>query len=156
LLVVAAALGGCASLAGGSLDLVVEDLSHGRLLHREAVRAGDIFALSYVHSSEHVPVRGMFRIEEDGGLTVVETAFAGFGPGLPSLAPGDAWTLRDGMIVATTSGVRLGELTVRVLPITRHQLETPARQRLDLSAAVVEGGAVAIRVRRGWAGRGLQ
>jgi hypothetical protein len=155
LLVAAAALGGCASLAAPSLDLVVEDRTHGRMLHREAVRAGDTFILSYVHSSEHVAVRGMFRVEADGSLTVVETAFAGFGPGLPALKPGDDWAIRDGMIVAREPGVQLPDLTVRILPITRHQLSTPARSRLDLSAAMREGGAVEISVRRGLACRGL-
>jgi hypothetical protein len=155
LIAATAAFGGCSSVAGWSFDLVVEDLTHGRQLHREAVRVGDTFVLSYVHSSENVAVRGLFRIEADGSLTVAETAFAGFGPGLPALRPGDDWAIRDGMIVAREPGVHLPELTVRVLPITRHQLSTPARRNLDISAAVVEGGAVEISVRREPAGRGL-
>jgi hypothetical protein len=126
---------------------VVEDLTAGRTLHREPVRAGDTFALSYVHSSEHVPVRGVFRIEDDGGFTPVETAFAGFGPGLPALAAGDRWTVRDGMIVARHDGTRLPDVTVRVQPITRHRLTTPGGTDLDLSARAGPGARLRIAAR---------
>ncbi|HEU5321070.1 MAG TPA: DUF1850 domain-containing protein, partial [Methylomirabilota bacterium] len=85
LLAAAAALGGG---AGRSPVLSVE-AAGGRALHREPVSEGAAFVLSYVHSSEHVPVRGTVRVEADGSLTVVETAFAGFGPGLPALTAGD-------------------------------------------------------------------
>ena len=109
--------------------------------------AGDTFTVSYVHSSERVPVRGTFRIEADGTLTVTETRFAGFGPGLPALAPGDRWRMEDGMIVAVTD-VRLLELRLRVLPIPRYRLVTPAGHVLDLSGAMGPGGPVRILGRR--------
>ena len=147
LIVAAAGSAGCAGVVPRSLELVVEDVTHGRVLLREPVRPGDTFVLSYVHSSEHVPVRGVFRIEADHSFTVIETAFGGFGPGLPALKPGDDWEVREGMIVAREPGVRLPDLTVRVLPITRHRLSTPGGRSLDLTATVVEGGAVEIRVR---------
>ncbi len=124
--------------------LVVEDAATGRLLHREPVRPGDTFALAYVHSSEHVPVRGVFRVEADGSFTVVETAFGGFGPGLPELRPGDDWLVRDGMIVARAPGVRLQELTVRVSPITYHRLTTPGGVGLDLSGRLGAGGRIRV------------
>lgn len=128
--------------------LVIEDRTHGRELHRECMRVGATFSLAYVHSSEHVPVRGTFRLEDDGSLVVVETAFAGFGPGLPALRAGDDWRLRDGMIVARDPATRLGELTVRVLPITRHRLVTALGTDLDLSSLMGEaGGAVRIAIR---------
>jgi hypothetical protein len=141
-------LSGCARSGGGALDLVVEDVTHGRVLHRERVRAGDTFVLSYIHSSEHVPVRGVFRIGPDGALTVIETSFGGFGPGLPELRPGDDWTIRDGMIVARQPTPGLDELSVLVLPITRHRVVTPGGVSLDLSGLTGErGGAVRISAR---------
>ncbi len=126
--------------------LVIEDVRGHRVLHRERVRPGDRFALRYVHSSEHVPVRGTFRIEPDRTLTVAETAFAGFGPGLPELTARDAWRVEDGMFVVREPGTRLPALSVRVAPITAHRLETPAGRALDLSALMGGGGLVEVRV----------
>jgi hypothetical protein len=125
--------------------LVVEDAATGRVLHREPVRPGDTFALAYVHSSEHVPVRGVFRVGPDGSFTVVETAFGGFGPGLPELRPGDDWLIRDGMIVARGSDVRMQELALRVSPITHHRLTTPGGVGLDLSDRLGAAGRVRVR-----------
>ncbi len=128
--------------------LIVQDVTRGRELLHECTTIGATFTLHYVHSSEHVPVRGVFRLEDDGSLSVVETAFAGFGPGLPALKPGDDWLVRDGMIVARNPMTRLGELRIRVLPITRHRLITPAGTELDLSALMGEtGGSVRVSVR---------
>jgi hypothetical protein len=126
-------------------DLVVTDLTASRVLHRERVTPGARFTLAYVHSSEHVPVRGVFRVERDGSLTVVETAFAGFGPGLPALREGDRWRTADGMIVAE-SDTRLDDLTVRVVPVTQHRLTTPAGHELPLSALVPAGTAIRVSV----------
>jgi hypothetical protein len=123
----------------------VEDAAGHRVLHRERVSTGQAFVLSYVHSSEGVPVRGIFRIEADGTLTLTETQFAGFGPGLPALGPRDAWALEGGMIVAR-GHARLPEMRMRVAPITRHRLYAPSGRDLDLSALMGPGGAVRIRV----------
>jgi len=132
----------------GALVLVVEDVRGGGVLAREPVRPGDVLLLAYVHSSEHVPVRGTFRIEPDGGLSVTETAFAGFGPGLPELGAGDAWRIEGGMIVHEPVGARLAELRVRVAPVTRHRLRLPSGRELDLSALLGTGGPVRVRVAR--------
>lgn len=102
--------------------------------------------LSYVHSSEHVPVRGTFVVERDGTLLVKETAFAGFGPGLPQPKAGDAWRFEDGMIVVPAAGERLHELRVRVAPFTHHRLRTPSGEEVDLSSLMNDGGSVRIHV----------
>jgi hypothetical protein len=102
--------------------------------------------LVYVHSSEHVPVRGTIRVEADRTLRVVETAFGGFGPGLPALRPGDPWTVRQGLIVAQVPGEALPALRVRVAPMTRHRLLLPSGAELDLSTLMADGGAVVLRL----------
>lgn len=132
---------------GGPL-LVVEDVTHPRVLHRGAVTPGQYLVLSYVHSSEHVPVRGTFVIEADGTLRVKETAFAGFGPGLPEPKVGDSWRFENGMIVVPAAGERLPELRLRVGPLTRHRLRTPSGEDLDLSALLAAGGSVRVYVIR--------
>ena len=126
--------------------LVVEDVAGQRVLHRSPATPGSLVVISYVHSSEHVPVRGTFVVEADGTLRAKETAFAGFGPGLPEPKGGDAWRSVDGLIVVPAAGERFGELRVRVAPFTRHRLRTPTGEELDLSALMGDGGAVRIHV----------
>lgn len=141
--VVAVAAGGAAGREAPGLILVVEDTGRRRVLHEEPVTAGQTFMLSYVHSSERVPVRGTLRIEADGSLTATETRFAGFGPGLPALGPGDPWRMENGMIVALTEA-RLPELRLWVVPIAGPRLATPSGHTLDLTAR----GPIRIRVRQ--------
>jgi hypothetical protein len=127
--------------------LLVEDVEQGRTLHRERVWPGAVFTLDYVHSSERVPVRGTFRIEREGALTVVETAFAGFGPGLPQLGSGDDWRVEHGMIVHRPRGEPLAELRLRVTPVARQRLTTPSGRALDLPALIAPGRAILVSVR---------
>jgi hypothetical protein len=126
--------------------LLVEDPTGHRVLHREPVAAGATLVLAYVHSSEHVPVRGTIRVEPDRTLRVVETAFGGFGPGLPELQPGDPWAIRQGMLVARIPGEAQPALRVRVLPLTQHRLLLPSGVELDLSRLMGDGGAVVLRL----------
>ena len=128
--------------------LVVEDATHDRVLYQARVAPGSPLVLSYVHSSEHVPVRGAFVVEADGALVVKETAFAGFGPGLPEPRAGDPWRFENGMIVVPAAGQRLPELRVRVAPFTRHRLRISSGPDIDLSALMSGGGSVRIHVAR--------
>ena len=128
-------------------QLMVEDLGAARVLHRERVSPGAHFLLDYVHSSERVPVRGTFRVDGEGTLTVVETAFAGFGPGLPELRAGDDWRIEGGMIVHRPRGAGLSELRVRVMPVARQRLTTPSGRALDLAALTAPGAPVVVSVR---------
>jgi len=144
--IAASATVGCLGARGPWL--VVEDVTHERLLYRARVAPGGRLVLSYVHSSEHVPVRGTFVVAADGSLVVKETAFAGFGPGLPEPRPGDAWRVENGMIVVPAAGERLPELRVRVSPVTKHRLRTPSGEEVDLSALADGGGSVRIHVAR--------
>jgi hypothetical protein len=128
--------------------LVVEDVTHERVLYRSRVTPGSNLVLSYVHSSERVPVRGTFVVEADGALAVRETAFAGFGPGLPEPRAGDAWRFENGMIVVPAAGERLPELRVRVAPFTEHHLRAPSGEDVDLSELTNGGGSVRIHVAR--------
>jgi hypothetical protein len=130
---------------GPAAVLVVEDLTGGRVVHREPVQPGDRLTLSWVHSSENVPVRGVFTVEPDGTLRVDETAYAGFGPGLPEPRPGDAWRYRDGMIVVS-GGASLPELRLRVSPIARQRLTLPSGREVDLPGLLPGGAAVRIAV----------
>lgn len=137
---------GAAAGAFGPPQFVVEDAARPRVLHRERVVAGATFSLEYVHSSERVPVRGTFRVEPDGSLAVVETAFAGFGPGLPELVPGDDWRIAHGRIVHRPRNTALSELRLRVSEIARQRLTTPSGTTIDLATRAGHGALVIIRI----------
>jgi hypothetical protein len=149
-LAAAAASAGAMAWARRASTLLVEDVGRARILHREPVAPGDLFVLDYVHSSERVPVRGTFRVGADGSLTVTETAFAGFGPGLPELSPGDDWRFEGGRIVHRSrpdAATALTEFRLRVSPVARQRLTTPAGQVLDLGALAGAGSPIRVLVR---------
>ena len=102
--------------------------------------------LSYVHSTEGQPVRATFRVEPDGGLRLVETAYPSVGPGLP-LGPAGTWTIEDGWLVSRAPATPLRELRLRPVPLTRHRLHLPSGRTLDLGALVGPGAAVLVIVR---------
>ena len=134
-------------MASGTHFVVEIPGDPARILHRERASPGALFSLDYVHSSERVPVRGTFRIERDGSLAVLETAFGGFGPGLPELGAGDDWRIEDHMIVHQPRVDPLTELRVRVTPIAHQRLTTPSGLILDLPSLVAPGAAVRVRIR---------
>ncbi|HEX2500592.1 MAG TPA: DUF1850 domain-containing protein [Methylomirabilota bacterium] len=139
---------GCASAppAERGLALTVTDMTRGRVLAREPVEAGALVDLAYVHSTEGRPVRATFRVEADGMLRLVQTAFPSVGPGLPALGPDGSWTIQDGVIRVQGSGDPMSELRLRVVPLTRHQLILPSGRALDLGALVGAGDAVRVAV----------
>jgi hypothetical protein len=80
-------------------------------------------------------------------LTVVESAFGGFGPGLPALTREDAWRIAGGMIVHWPLHRAMAELHLRVTAIARPRLTTPSGRELDLAALAGDRAPVRIRVR---------
>ncbi len=128
-------------------QLVVEDVGRAHVLHRERVAPGATFTLDYRHSSEGVPVRGTFRVDAHRTVTVVETAFGGFGPGLPELTAGDDWRIADGRIVHRPRPHALSDLRLRVTASSRPRLTMPSGRELDLTALAGSPAAVIIRVR---------
>ena len=141
------ASGGATGAAFSGRELVVEDPGRPRVLHVERVVAGATFSVEYRHSSEGVAVRGAFRVEDDGSLTVVETAFGGFGPGLPELTPDDDWRIAGGMIVHRPYRRRLVDLRLRATAVSRPRLTMPSGRALDLAALAGNGSPVLVRVR---------
>ena len=126
--------------------LTVEDVDRGRILAREPVEAGARIDLTYVHSTEGRPVRATLRVEPDGALRLVETAYPSVGPGLP-LPPEGGFTIEEGLIVTRAPGPPLRELRLRPVPLTRHRLVLPSGRALDLGALVAPGDAVRLTVR---------
>ena len=139
---------GCAAAIGQApgLVLTVEDVDRGRALAREPVEAGARIDLTYVHSTEGRPVRATFRVEADGSLRLVETAYPSVGPGLPA-GPEASVLIEDGLIVTRAPGPPLREFRLRPLPLTRHRLILPSGRALDLSTLVEPGAAVRLTVR---------
>lgn len=67
-------------------DLQLQILSHpgGGLLWHAPVAPGALFRLEYAHSSDGTPVRGIFRVEEDGHFVMLEEQYLWYGAGLES------------------------------------------------------------------------
>ena len=126
--------------------LTVTDVSRGRVVARERVEPGALLRLSYVHSTEGRPVRATFRVEGDGTLRLVETAFPSVGPGLPPLGGDGTWAIEDGQIVNRAPSAPLAELRLRAVPLTQHRLTLPSGRVLDLGALVAPGDAIRVAV----------
>ncbi|HSD51383.1 MAG TPA: DUF1850 domain-containing protein [Candidatus Methylomirabilis sp.] len=123
----------------------------GRLLYSTKIQPGEGFEIRYVHSVEHFPVIGRFRVEPDDRLRVMETRFARFGAGLPDLMPDVQYERSSGEFRQQDPGVILDALALRVHGFTQHELEQGGRL-VRLSSLVPDGGLVHIRVaeRRAW------
>lgn len=134
-----------AAASGPTLEVM--DATRGIVLWQAPAHPGIEFRLQYTHSSERVPVEGVFRLDADLRIVVEETAFASFGPGLPEMPPGTPYVIRDGMIRVAGGGQVLPELSFFVHPFTDHVF-VRERDRVPLSSRLPGGTVVKIRVRR--------
>jgi hypothetical protein len=126
--------------------VTVTDVSRERVVAKERVEPGALLRLSYVHSTEGRPVRATLRVEGDGTLRLVETAFPSVGPGLPPLGADGTWTIENGQIVNRAPSAPLAELRLRAVPLTQHRLTLPSGRVLDLGALVAPGDAIRVAV----------
>jgi hypothetical protein len=114
------------------------------VISREPTAAGDVIRFAYIHSIENIPVEGVFSVEDDGMLRLVETRFPSYGAGLPSPAMGRS---EDGKWMVAPGGQRLPEFSFYISPINRSSLCTEDKT-LDLNRLVEPGDVVAVAVRR--------
>lgn len=136
-----------AALAGAMLfparTLEVRCRQTGRVIFRDAASPGERFTFAYIHSVENIPVEGIFAVEADGMLRVVETRFASYGTGLP--VP-DAGRSFDGKWLVAPGGQRLPEFSFLISPINRASLRI-GNTTLDLNRLVESGDVVEVAVR---------
>jgi hypothetical protein len=137
-----AALSGLALFPGQTLE--VRSRQAGKVVFRGAISPGERFTFAYIHSIENVPVEGVFEVEEDGALRVVETRFASFGAGLPSLGAGKS---EDGKWLVAPGGQRLPEFSFFISPINRSSLRI-GEMTLDLNRLIEPGDTVSVAVCR--------
>jgi hypothetical protein len=143
---------GC-SLAGAALAalllfpvLTIEVRSRrtDKVIFREKTSPGDVFMFAYIHSIEKVPVEGIFTVEADGALRVVETRFPSYGAGLPPHVTGKS---ADGKWMVAAGGQKLTEFSFYISPVNRASLRIGAKT-LDLANLIDSGDVVAVAVRR--------
>lgn len=126
--------------------LELRDTDQGRRLFMTRVSEGDAFELRYIHSVEHVPVRGIFRIEDRGQIAVAESIFSSYGAGLPfDTAREDIIFQEDQMRIIHREAV-IDRLRIFVSPSTNQQFIYSGAE-VDLSQ-VEEGHIVELKVRR--------
>jgi hypothetical protein len=126
-------------------ELLVVDSKANRVLLRTPVRPGDSFTLSYLHSVAKSRVTGTFEVTRDYEISVKETTFGSFGPGLPDVRPGDDYEVKGGVIRLKNLSQTFPELSFFVHPYTEHRLEIRGRA-LDVSREVAAGTRVRVSV----------
>jgi hypothetical protein len=124
--------------------LEVRSRRSGNVLFRGKAAPGDVFTFAYIHSVEKVPVEGVFAVEADGALRVVETRFPSYGAGLPPQVTGKS---ADGKWMVAQGGQRLPEFSFYVSPINQVSLRLGAKT-LDLTNRIDSGDVVVVAVRR--------
>jgi hypothetical protein len=105
---------------------------------------GDVFTFAYIHSIENIPVEGVFTVEDDGLLRVVETRFPSYGAGLPLEVFAKT---EDGKWMKSQGGQRLPEFSFYIMPINRSSLRM-GDKTLDLNRLIEPGDIVTVAVRR--------
>jgi hypothetical protein len=114
------------------------------VMYRAKAVPGDVFTFAYIHSIEKIPVEGVFAVEDDGALRVVETRFPSYGAGLPVQAAGKR---AQGEWMAAPGGERLPEFSFFISPVNQAFLRMGTRT-LDLTQLVDPGDVVTVAVRR--------
>ena len=63
--------------------LVVQDKTTGEKVFTQRISPGEKFKLTYIHSVEKILVTGIFTVDEDNRIILLETYFPSPGTGLP-------------------------------------------------------------------------
>ena len=124
--------------------LEVRSRQANNVIFREKATPGDVFTFAYIHSIEKIPIEGVFAVEADGALRVVETRFPSYAAGLPFQATGKS---EDGKWMVAPGGQKLPEFSFYISPINRPSLRMGAKT-LDLTNLIDSGDIVAVAVRR--------
>jgi len=126
------------------LTLEIRNRENGEALFYERVTPGGFFTYGYIHSVEKIPVEGIFVIEEDGFLKLVETRFSSYGAGLPS---GQGEEIhKDGWIVVK-GGERRASFTFLFSSINQPYIILKEK-RLSLGSKLREGALLEVMVTR--------
>lgn len=124
--------------------LEVRSRQTGRVILRAKAMPGHVFTFAYIHSIEKTPVEGVFAVEDDGALRVVETRFPSYGAGLPVQAAGKR---EEGKWMVAPGGERLPEFSFYISPINQSSLRI-GDKTLDLNRLIESGDIVTVAVRR--------
>lgn len=118
----------------------------GDVWWQAAVRSGDEFVLSYVHSVELSPVAETYAIGPAGEIAAMESRTRSFGAGLPHTRKG-VTTLEDGYYVMKELNEPVGELHVMPSHLHRHTLRL-GEQVVELNKAPYAREHLVVRLKR--------
>lgn len=102
---------------------------------RVPAATGEGFRLRYIHSVERMPVEALFRVDEDGGLRLVETRFSSHGPGLPARG---LFREKDAGPFVSPEGARMASFRFYVSAVNEAEVALRGR-RLPLCRFFAEG-----------------
>lgn len=112
---------------------------------RIPVSRNSTFELRYIHSSELIPVRGVFRVAAPGKILAESSSSTSFGPGLPFETTAGKWEFKGGWMTVTDLGIELDHLPIMVSPKTRQTLVVAGREYV-LESLFPPGTCVDIRI----------
>lgn len=104
------------------------------VLWESPVNRGDAFTIDYRHSSDHTPVRDVFRIGDGGEIVLIEERYRWYGAGLESHPAAGRIDFLEGWTRVRMHRV-LPQFLIRVGEIANHTLTFRGREIPLLSIA---------------------
>ncbi|MDR0569604.1 MAG: DUF1850 domain-containing protein [Clostridiales Family XIII bacterium] len=108
----------------GEYALILGDAEGEGVFAEIAVRPGDNFSVTFVHSVNNSPVTDVYEVREPG-IRLVETRYYAFGAGVPSeLEPGQSLSYaEDGAMVVSGIDKEMRDLIYVVGTVSDHVME---------------------------------
>ena len=128
------------ALSVDAVDLLLQVIKQpeGEVLLQFPVERGDLFHVSYTHSSDHTPVYDTFKIDEKGTIVLIEEDYEWYGAGLEFHPDADAKISFTGGRVRVLLNRIFPHLPLRVGRVAGHVFKYKDKEIPLLSIA--EGG----------------
>lgn len=133
----------CPAESTNGLQLQILRHPDDGLLWHAPVGPGDLFRLEYTHSSDGTPVRGIFRVVEDGHFVMLEEQYLWYGAGLESHP--QAKISFDGKWTRVSVNRPFRELLIRVGRVS-NQVISSGDTRVALAGLAPGGSLLRIRI----------
>lgn len=126
--------------------ITILDEKQGDYFYSALVSPDDQFEIHYIHSVEHVDVRGIFRINNDFDIEPVQTIFPSYGAGMPSRVKLEDIIFDKKMMRVRHSNIKLKDLRIFISYIARQKIVFKNVQ-IDLCKKVGDGEIAVIEVK---------
>ena len=125
---------------------IIDDGTSGIPIYSGLVSAGDLFEIRYIHSVEHMNVRGIFLINAHYKIEPIETIFPSYGAGMPFIVQKKDFFYKNGMMKIKHHDIELNNLRIFVSHITKQRIFFKNIQ-IELYKRIKDGGIAIITVK---------